>query len=177
MAGIDAIKFVRWLLEDFNSFLPPLTRKIQPILDVDVASIQQIPKVSVQKRFTSRQKRAWTDQEIQNFKNYVLQNPNDTDKIIGNYFNRTARSIQHQRKNLGLQKAKNIRQAPNVPYKPEEVSLIQTFLNSNRDRSSAILVELVKQINALPCNKGQVVKTVRSVRNFIRKSIDKKDSS
>jgi transposase-like protein len=174
LAGIDSVKFVRWLLKSNYIYIPKLQRKFGVLLKVDVAKVKQITKIPVTQRFTSRAKRPWTQNEIQQLKNYISANPTHTDEIIGKVLNRTPRAVAHQRNKLGIQKnLLGVAKSKNHPYSKEEIKCIEETLKQTTDRNDQILIDLVNRLNDLPCNKGTIQRTLKGVRTFIKKHIDK----
>lgn len=181
LAGIDCVKFVRWLWEDVDDLIPLLDRKISPMLNLNIENFKEITKTLVQQRFTNKEKRAWTSQEVANLKQYILENSTYTNEMIGHHFDRSSHAIGHKRKELRIFSFERtettlhtrIPKNPSFKYKPEEISLIQQVLNSTEQRSYSVLVDLVHQLNTLPCNENKIPRTIRGVRSFIKKNIDK----
>jgi hypothetical protein len=175
LSGIDSVKFVKWLLEDNMAIIPILERKIKPILEVNINNVRQVPKIPVAKRFTNKKKKKWTNQEIQNLKDYILHNPDHTDEMIAKHFNRTYRAISHQRKKLGLSKNRSkLKKSKSIPYTTEEIIFIENFLKTYPNRDIEVLTKLVKQLNDLPSSEEKSPRTLRGVRSFITNVIDKK---
>lgn len=148
------------------------------MLNIHTESVKEIAKTPVQQRFTNKEKRFWTPEEMENLKQYILENPTHTNEMIGNYFHCSPRAIRHKRKELRIFQNNEITHSctsknPNFKYKIEEISLIQQILNSCEQRNSSVLVNLVHQLNALPCNQNKTPRTIRCVRSFIKKHIDK----
>lgn len=176
LAGIDSVKFVRWLLEEIYGKIPILERKLKVLLSVDVTKIQDKVKVHVEKRFTNKIKRPWTEQEIEQLKIYLQNNPTHTDEMVGNFLNRTARAVQHKRKELGIQRTtKIVQKTSNIPYSKEELECIKETLQNSPSRSSTMLLDLVKRLNSLPSNAGQPPRTIRGIRTYIQKHVDNKN--
>lgn len=173
LAGIDSVKFVRWLLEDTDGKIPILERKLKVLLSVNVTKVKVVRKVPVQQRFTNRQKRAWTDAEINSMEAYMAQNPTHTDEMIGKHIGRTARAVQHQRKALGINRVTTqFVKTPNIPYSEKEINCIQETLKNCPDRNAEVLLDLVDRLNKLACNAGKKQRTIRGVRSFIQKHCD-----
>jgi len=60
----------------------------------------------------------------------------------------------------------------NRKYTNEEISLISEILSGDETRTEDVLGDLVKRLNALPCNQSRPPRTVLGVRIFIKKYID-----
>ena len=176
-SGIDCVKLLRWLTEENLDLIPPLTRKIEPILNVDINSVKAVKKIAVEKRFTSTTKKKWTTEE-ENLKTYILENPTHTDEMIANHFNCTYRAINHKKKELGLSTNNtNKQKSPSFKYKAEEISLIKEILESYNNRDYSVLLDIVNKLNALPCNQNKPPRTIKGVRLFIQKNIDNKNTN
>jgi hypothetical protein len=175
-AGIDAVKLIQWLVEGTESLLPPLNRKLARILEVKTDSVRAIQKVPLHQRFKSQTKRKWTAKETNEFKQYVLENPTLIDEKIGQHFNRSLRAIRHKRKSLGLlkkiEKGSLFQKNSNLKYTPEEILCISGILSCCEIRTEDVLLNLVEELNALPCNQYRPPRAVLGVRIFIKKYID-----
>lgn len=94
--------------------------------------------------------------------------------MIGKFLNRTSRAITHQRHKLGIHKnLLGVAKSKSHPYSNEEIKCIEKTLKQTTDRNDQILIDLVNRLNNLPCNKGKIQRTLRGVRTFIKKNIDK----
>jgi hypothetical protein len=174
LAGVDAVKLVRWLIQGNESFVPPLKYKISDFVEIDIENVRQIHKPPIEQRFESTTKRKWTDQEKAELQQYILDHPTATDEIIAKHLNRSIRAIGHQRQKLGLKKTKNSTgkffKNSNTKYTSEEISLILEALNSCESRTQDVLINLVNKLNSLP--NQTTTRTIRGVRQYIKKYID-----
>lgn len=168
---MDAVKLVRWYIDENESFIPPLKYKISDFVEVDIENVRQLKKPPVEKRFQSTTKRKWTDQEKAELQQYILDHPTATDERIAKHFNRSTRAIGHQRQKLGLKKNKNsIFKNSNTKYTSEEILLILEILNFCECRTIDVLMNLVNKLNSLP--NQTTTWTIRGVRQYIKKYID-----
>lgn len=65
LTGIDAVKFVQWLVEGSESFLPQLNRKLARILGVKTDSVREVEKVPIEFCFKSKTRKKWTNDETE----------------------------------------------------------------------------------------------------------------
>lgn len=146
-----------WLLKDSNGRILILERKLKVLLNTNVKKVKETQKIPGEKRFTNKVKRPWTQDEIEKLKTYVLTNPTHTDEMIGNFLNRTAKAVHHQRKKLGIKRqTQTILKTANVPYSNEEIECIKEVLKNSPHRSAEMLKDLVNRLNDLSCNKGKI---------------------
>lgn len=175
LAGIDSVKLVRWLLEDSDGKIPILERKLKVLLNLDITKIKAQKKVFVGDRFTNKEKRTWTQEEVEQLKTYLTNNPTHTDEMIGTFLKRTARAVQHKRTQLKIQRTTKVQKTPNTSYSKEEFECIKETLKNTSNRSSEMLLDLVESLNKLPSNAGKSARTVRGVRTYIQKHFDNQE--
>lgn len=173
LSGIESVKLVRWLLQDSHGKIPILERKLKILLSFDITKIKEQKKVAVVRRFTNQEKRrVWTPQEADELISYVKDNPTHTDEMIGKARGRTARAIQHKRKELNIQRTVPSQKGPSNPYSQEELKLIKETLKNNPSRNLDVLKKLVNDLNNLPSNAGKDPRIIRGVRTYIQKHFD-----